>query len=164
MPIFRVTPSLLSTLTDVAPCQKLQHRNKYQPNYFKIETNSFTLEYSTSKEKQMKDSKLGELEELILLTVAFLQEDAYNVRIREELKEQANRLPSMGALYTALTRLEKKEYLSSDMKGAEDIREGRRKRVYEVTAAGKEALREAHYLRNKLWHQIAQLNLDWNHG
>jgi len=112
----------------------------------------------------MKDGKLGELEELILLTVVFLQEDAYNVRIREELKAQANRLPTMGALYTALTRLEKKGYLTSEMTGAEDIREGRRKRVYEVSSVGKVALHEAHQLRNKLWNQIAQLNLDWNHG
>ncbi|MEL6533903.1 MAG: helix-turn-helix transcriptional regulator [Bacteroidota bacterium] len=112
----------------------------------------------------MKDTKLGELEELILLTVVFLQEDAYNVRIREELKAQANRQPTMGALYTALTRLEKKDFLTSEMTGAEDIREGRRKRVYEVTAAGKEALHDAHQLRNKLWNQIAQLNLDWKLG
>lgn len=112
----------------------------------------------------MKDTKLGEFEELLLLIIIFLQKDAYNLRIRDELKAQAQRFPTLGALYTALTRLEKKGFLESNMADAEDIREGRRKRIYAVTAAGKAALHEAHTVRNRLWTRIEHLKPGWAHA
>ncbi len=110
----------------------------------------------------MKGTNLGEFEELLLLVVMILQEDAYVLRIREEVKEQVNRSLSMGALHSTLTRLEQKEFLSSDMKGATKDRGGRRKRIYEVTSKGHAALKEVKQLRNRLWGQVPSVYLEFH--
>ncbi len=102
----------------------------------------------------MKGTNLGEFEELLLLIVLILQEEAYMLRIREEIKSQVNRSISMGALHTTLSRLEKKEFLKSEMGGATQERGGRRKRIYELTADGKAVLKEAKDLRANLWNQV----------
>ncbi|MEP5614145.1 MAG: PadR family transcriptional regulator, partial [Cyclobacteriaceae bacterium] len=102
----------------------------------------------------MKGTNLGEFEELLLLIVLILEEDAYVLRIREEINSQVNRVISMGALHTTLSRLEKKEFLKSKMAGATQERGGRRKRIYELTASGKVALNEVKNLRANLWDQV----------
>ena len=107
----------------------------------------------------MKRTNLGEFEELLLMIVLILQEEAYILRIKEETFNQIGRKMSMGALHTTLSRLEKKEFLSSEMMGATKERGGRRKRVYELTAAGKAALIEAKELRSNLWKQIPDVAL-----
>lgn len=111
----------------------------------------------------MKGTNLGEFEELLLLIVLILQEDAYVLNIREELKSQINRSISMGALHTTLSRLEKKEFLQSDMGGATKERGGRRKRIYELTGAGKDALNEVKDLRANLWNQVPSFALKFAH-
>ncbi|MEL6536062.1 MAG: helix-turn-helix transcriptional regulator [Bacteroidota bacterium] len=110
----------------------------------------------------MKGTNLGEFEELVLLTVVLLQDEAYILKIREELKAQANRYPAMGALHATLSRLEKKDFLQSDLAGGTAERGGRRKRVYELTNAGKQALHEAHEVRNRMWGQIPEFALRLN--
>ena len=107
----------------------------------------------------MKGTHLGEFEELILLVSVILNEDAYVLKIQQELKEQVNRSVSMGALHATLTRLEKKRFLNSVMEGGSNERGGRRKRVYRVTSAGKQAIREAKELRMSLWDQVPSYNL-----
>lgn len=111
----------------------------------------------------MKGENLGEFEELVLLTVLILQDDAYILRIKEELLNQAGRSTAMGALHVTLSRLEKKELLSSDLGGATKERGGRRKRIYELTAAGKSALTELRQLRNTMWSQIPDFALKLIH-
>ena len=102
----------------------------------------------------MKGTHVGEFEELVLLVIAILNDDAYVLKIQRELKEQVNRSASMGALHATLTRLEKKGYLKSVMEGASNKRGGRRKRVYEVTLAGKETIKQVKELRMNLWNQV----------
>jgi len=108
----------------------------------------------------MKGTNLGEFEELVLLTAIMLQQEAYILRVQEELKSQANRSTSMGALHATLTRLENKGFLKSQLAGATKERGGRRKRIYEVTAAGKNVLTEARQLRDNLWSQIPKYALE----
>lgn len=110
----------------------------------------------------MRGTNLGEFEELLLLVVLILQEDAYVLRIRDEIKEQVNRSLSMGALHSTLTRLEQKEFLQSAMKGATKDRGGRRKRIYEVTSKGHAALKEVKQLRNRLWGQVPSVYLKFH--
>lgn len=105
----------------------------------------------------MKGSNLGEFEELILMIVLILGEEAYVVKIREELLRQVNRSVSMGALHTTLSRLEQKEFLQSAMSGATSERGGRRKRIYDLTAAGKAALSDLKTMRAALWNQIPKM-------
>ncbi|WP_436515909.1 PadR family transcriptional regulator [Ekhidna sp. To15] len=111
----------------------------------------------------MKGTNLGEFEELLLLVVLILQEDAYMLRIKDEINNQVNRSISMGALHTTLSRLEHKEFLKSEMGGATKERGGRRKRIYELTADGKAALNEVKELRANLWNQVPSFELKFIH-
>lgn len=112
----------------------------------------------------MKGTNLGEFEELLLLVILILQEEAYMLRIKSELKEQVDRTLSMGALHTTLSRLERKNFLKSELGGATKERGGRRKRIYELTTSGRAAVNEARELRANLWNQIPALNLQMRHG
>ncbi len=94
---------------------------------------------------------LGELEELVLLTITSLGDRAYGVSIQQSLEEKCQRIISIGALHSTITRLEEKGFLKSWMGGATAERGGRSKRYFEVTQAGREALSETKALRDELW-------------
>ncbi|GAB3219377.1 helix-turn-helix transcriptional regulator [Algoriphagus aestuariicola] len=102
----------------------------------------------------MKGSYLGELEELILLTVGVLFPDAYGVAVMDELKAQAGRSLNISAVHAVLTRLEEKGYVKSEMGQPTEERGGRRKRIFTLTAAGKNVLEESQALRNQLYAMI----------
>ena len=102
----------------------------------------------------MKGTSLGEFEELVLLVVLILQQDAYVLNIKDEIFDQVGRHITMGALHPTLTRLEKKGFLYSQMTGATKERGGRRKRIYEITNAGKATLKQVKEQRANLWKQV----------
>jgi DNA-binding PadR family transcriptional regulator len=84
--------------------------------------------------------RLGEFEQLILLAILRLGDNAYGVTIRAELSQRAGRGVAPGALYTALERLETKGLIRSRMSDPTPQRGGRAKRQVRVTAAGMKAL------------------------
>jgi PadR family transcriptional regulator PadR len=83
---------------------------------------------------------LGEFEQLIMLAILRLHDDAYGVSIRAELADRAGRTVAPGALYTALERLETKGLITSRMSEPTPQRGGRAKRHVTVTATGMKAL------------------------
>ena len=101
---------------------------------------------------------LGEFEELVLLTIAALDEEAYGVAIKDALEQSANRKISTGALHSTITRLEDKGFLKSWLGGATSSRGGRRKRFFEITHSGTAALHSVKELRDQLW-ENAKTNL-----
>lgn len=105
----------------------------------------------------MKGTYLGEFEEVVLLIVALLHDQAYGVAITEELANQTGRLVSISAVHAVLSRLEEKGLVSSRMGGATAERGGRRKRFFTVSPAGSSALREIHATRNQLWSLIPKV-------
>jgi PadR family transcriptional regulator, regulatory protein PadR len=96
-------------------------------------------------------SYLGEFEELVLLTVATLGDEAYGVAIKESIEERCGRDISIGALHSTITRLEEKKYLKSWLGGATKERGGRSKRYYQITSEGKQAVATVKSLRDELW-------------
>ncbi len=94
---------------------------------------------------------LGEFEELVLLTIAALGEEAYGVQIQKDIEQRSNRPISIGALHSTITRLEEKGFLKSWLGGATKERGGRSKRYYEITQAGKKAVAETKAVRDELW-------------
>ena len=98
--------------------------------------------------------QLGELEELVLMIVAILDEEAYGVRVMDEILSQVNRKVNISAVHTVLDRLEKKGFVSSYMGGASAERGGRRKRIFKVTTEGSRAIEYVHQTRNQLFNQI----------
>jgi PadR family transcriptional regulator, regulatory protein PadR len=87
-----------------------------------------------------RTANLGEFEQVILLAILRLRDDAYGVTIRAELADRTGRSVAPGAVYTALERLETKGLITSRMSDPTPQRGGRAKRCVTVTAAGMEAL------------------------
>ena len=102
----------------------------------------------------MKGSNLGEFEELVLLTVCVLAPEAYGVGVMETISKESDRNVSIGAVHSALNRLEDKGFVQSAMGEATPERGGRRKRLFMITPYGQEALLQARALRTRLWHMI----------
>lgn len=102
----------------------------------------------------MKETRLGEFEEVILLLVGILGEEAYSFKIAEEFESQTKREVSIGAVHSTLSRLEDKGFLKSEMGKATAERGGRRKRIFTITASGQRALADARDFRVSLWSQF----------
>src|SRR5258708_7291208 len=109
----------------------------------------------------MKGSYLGELEELVLLTVGILYPEAYGVGVMDEIEKQAGRSLNVSAVHAVLSRLEDKGYVTSKMGDPSQERGGRRKRIFLLTAAGKRALDEANEMRSQLYNQIPKMALQF---
>lgn len=95
-----------------------------------------------------------------MLTVGILYENAYGVSIKKEIETRLNRKVSVGALQSALKRLEDKEYLRSHDSDATPERAGRPKRFYKITALGKKAMQYTKETRNAMWDSIPDVALD----
>lgn len=108
----------------------------------------------------MKKYQLGEFEEIVILTVAILYKDAYGVAIKQEIESRLKRKVSMGAMHSALVRLEDKGYLKSLPGEATEDRMGRPKKYYQITALGKKAMEYSKQTRNELWRAIPRVVLD----
>lgn len=102
----------------------------------------------------MKESKLGDFEETILLLVGILGEEAYAFKIAEEFESQTKRPVSIGAVHSTLSRIEDKGFLTSEMGASSAERGGRRKRIYKITAEGQRALEISRELKMNLWNQF----------
>jgi DNA-binding PadR family transcriptional regulator len=98
-----------------------------------------------------KTTYLGELEQMILLAILRLGDDAYGMSIRDELERRAGRSVTRSAAYITLERLAKKGYVTTRMGDPTPERGGRAKRYYEISDAGREALRESGRAFMNLW-------------
>jgi DNA-binding PadR family transcriptional regulator len=106
----------------------------------------------------MKETRLGEFEEVIMLLVGILgDKEAYAFKIADEFKSQTGRAVSIGAVHSTLSRLQEKGFLDSKMGKATAERGGRRKRIYAITAYGQRVLKEARDFKMSLWQQYPSL-------
>jgi len=110
----------------------------------------------------MKGKHLGELEELILLTVGALHEKAYAVSVMDEILEETGRNMNVSAVHAVLKRLESKGYVVSKMGGATNERGGRRKRFFLLTFFGKKELDATMQFRNQLYNQIPDVSFNFS--
>ncbi len=104
----------------------------------------------------MKGTQLGEFEEVVLLSIAMLYDDAYSVAVLEALNGSLGRPLSLGVVHRTMQRLEEKKFVISRFGEASAERGGRRKRLFTVTVAGEHALREARRVRDALWNGISE--------
>jgi DNA-binding PadR family transcriptional regulator len=105
----------------------------------------------------MPDIYLGEFEQMVLLAILRLGDEAYAIPVREVLEARTGRSVARGALYTALERLETKTCLRSKMSDPLPERGGRSRRYYTVTPAGLAALRESRDAWLALWKGVESL-------
>jgi PadR family transcriptional regulator, regulatory protein PadR len=103
---------------------------------------------------------LSRSEEMFLLAIWRLHDNAYGVTIRNNLQEVTGKTWAFGALFITLERLVKKEFLTSYLTEPTPERGGRSKRIYRITADGLEALKEIKKMQETLWAGIPELSLD----
>lgn len=99
----------------------------------------------------MSQDYLGEFEQMVLLSIMRLGDGAYGLAIRDELESVAGRVPSSGALYTTLDRMEKKGLVESRAGEGSRERGGRPRRYVCVTAEGRELLAHSRNALLALW-------------
>jgi len=107
----------------------------------------------------IKGNYLGEFEELVLLSVASLPDQAYGVSIRQYIIDETGRNVNISAVHEVLKRLERKGYLKSKMGGATQERGGRRKRYFLLTSSGRKTLEEAMKLKLQLYKRVPNFSL-----
>lgn len=107
----------------------------------------------------MKKYQLGEFEEIVILTIGILYKEAYGVAIKNEIETRLSRKVSMGAMHSALVRLEDKGYIKSFTGEETNERMGRPRRYFQITALGKKAIEYSKVTRNELWNAIPKVAL-----
>lgn len=100
---------------------------------------------------------LGELEQIVLLAVLRVGEDAYGVPIRHEIEQRTGRSLTVGALYRTLDRLEGKGYVTSSFGDPTPERGGRSKRYFRVLPLGMRALRASRNALAAMWEGVDPL-------
>jgi len=110
----------------------------------------------------MKGTNLGELEEILLLTITAMGKNTYGYAIKENIEKRTGRKNmNLSAVHACLYRLEKKGFLQSEFGEATKKRGGKKKKLFTVTAEGKAAILEAKRIRTSLWDEIS-VGVAWN--
>lgn len=104
------------------------------------------------------NDRLGNLEELILLMILLVHEEAYGITVRDALQEQCRQNISLSAVHTVLRRLEKKGFTTSRLGGASPERGGRRKRLYKITPYGYKKVAQIQEQRARIWALIPKID------
>lgn len=99
----------------------------------------------------MGDAALGEFEQIVLLAIAHLDDDAYGTTIRREIEARTGRVVAIGALYTALDRLERKGCVRSALSDPTPQRGGRAKRLFRLERSGVMALKRSRDVLANMW-------------
>jgi PadR family transcriptional regulator len=102
---------------------------------------------------------LGEFEQIVLLAILRLGDDAYGVPIRIEIERRTRRSVTVGALYRTLDRLEDKGYVSSAFSDSTPERGGRSKRYFTLKALGVRTLRTSREALTAMWEGLESLVL-----
>jgi DNA-binding PadR family transcriptional regulator len=97
---------------------------------------------------------LGEFEQIVLLAVLRLGDNAYGVPIRLDIEKRTGRRVTVGALYATLDRLEAKGYLHSWFADPTPHRGGRAKRYFKLVASGIKTLAESKTALDSMWRGI----------
>jgi DNA-binding PadR family transcriptional regulator len=104
----------------------------------------------------MSQDYLGEFEQMVLLAIVRLGQNAYGLAIKDELEAVAGRSPSSGSLYTTLDRMERKGLVTSSAGEGTEERGGRPRRYVQVTAAGQAQLARSRETLLALWDGIEE--------
>ena len=102
---------------------------------------------------------LSSQDELLLLAIMKLGDDAYGVTIRRHVSKVTDKEWSIGAIYDPLYRLERKGYVHSFLSNPTGERGGRAKRIFQVTDEGRKVLLEHKKVRDELWGSLPNFAL-----
>lgn len=109
----------------------------------------------------MKD--LTKIEEILLLSIWELGDEAYGLKIRHHVSDIIGKDFTFGNLYSALDRLARKKYVSKRMGESTPQRRGKTRMYYTVSSAGIEALKAACTVNQKLWGALKPYSFETHH-
>jgi PadR family transcriptional regulator PadR len=90
-----------------------------------------------------KGEYLGEFEQMVLLALLRLKDDAYGVTVRREIQSRTDRRVAIGAVYACLERLERKGYVTAFVSDPQPVPGGRSRKYFRFTRSGAEALQQS---------------------
>jgi PadR family transcriptional regulator PadR len=100
---------------------------------------------------------LTRTEEIVLVAVWMLKENAYGVAINQYINGRTGLNWKFGSIYTPLGRLLKNGYIRTHKGSPTPERGGRGKIFYELTKEGLAALREIQRIHNAVWRHVPTL-------
>jgi DNA-binding PadR family transcriptional regulator len=98
-------------------------------------------------------------EELILLSIVSLKDNAYLIAITDHLSNVTGKKVSLTSVHLPLSRLEKSQLIEADYGEATAVRGGRRKKIYRVTRLGLKGLMEHKRISDVLWADFQELSM-----
>ncbi len=104
--------------------------------------------------------ELTKIEEILLLAIWKLKDDAYGVKIRKYVSQIVGKDFTYGNLYSALSQLSKKKYVQKTLGEPTPDRRGRRKIYYTLSPAGVKALKTARDMNQKMWEGVSDYAFD----
>ncbi len=107
---------------------------------------------------------IGEFEEIVLLAIMILEDNAYGVSIKQEIEDRTNRKVSLGAMRSALDRMEEKGFVEAEFGEKTAVRGGKRKKFFTVTVDGKKALETMKADREAMWSAVPKYELKTSHA
>lgn len=99
----------------------------------------------------MASNRPSDFEQQVLLAVWRLDGDAYGASVRDELEARTGAGVAQGAVYTTLIRMEKKGFVTSRLSDPTPVRGGKAKRLFRITAEGREGVRDVRRAMDRLW-------------
>ena len=104
----------------------------------------------------MAKEQVGKLELMVLIALLRVGHDAYGVPIAQEITETGSKV-SVGSVYAALDRLERKGYVSSSLGEPSPERGGRAKKFFHITAKCVREVQESQRVLTSLWRNLTVL-------
>lgn len=95
--------------------------------------------------------RLTDLEQLLLLAVLGLGQEAFGSDIQAKLEDRADRRVSLGSIHVTLARLEEQGLVTSGKTEPRSVRGGKARKVYAVTPDGRAALERVRRVMERMW-------------
>ena len=108
----------------------------------------------------MTKEQVGKLELMVLLALLRVGHDAYGVPIAQEIHDSGSSV-SIGSVYAALDRLERKGYVTSSLGDPSPERGGRAKKYFQITAKGMREVQDSQRILTTLWRNLSVLKGEW---
>ncbi|MCP4727318.1 MAG: PadR family transcriptional regulator [bacterium] len=102
---------------------------------------------------------LSRPEEMVLLTIHRLNEEAYGMNIKSTVSELTGKYWSIGSIYVPLDRLEQKGFVNSYLANPTPERGGKSKRYYSLTETGMKELQEIKKVYSAFWDGLPDLSI-----
>jgi len=105
--------------------------------------------------------ELTKNEELILISILKLKDNAYGITIKKDFFETTGKAINYGSLCKTLYKLVQKGYIDSKESAPISQQGGRRKVMYSLTQDGKKALKNSYEIQKSAWKSVSNIFVEF---